>query len=177
MGDLRGIDRATLNSLYRYCFSLTNNEAVAFDLLQDGLEAFLRRAPKDLDSPIPYLRRLLRNRFIDQVRRSKRFPEQSLDPDDEYLLNNTLGIGLQVLENESIASRDLEIIWELLNSDEREILYLWALQGMTAAEIAVQIEVPRNSVLSRIHRLRQKIRRHLGDPTTQHEAGKETGQP
>jgi RNA polymerase sigma-70 factor (ECF subfamily) len=170
-------DQANLNSLYRYCFSLTDNEAAAFDLLQDGLESFLRHAPSDLDAPVPYLRRLLRNRFIDQVRRSKRFPEQSLDQDGEYLLNNTVGIGLQVLENESIARRDLAIVWELLNSDEREILYLWALQGMTAAEIAIQIETPRNTVLSRIHRLRQKMRRHLSDQTTEHEAGKETGQP
>lgn len=160
-------DKPALNELYRYCYSLTNNEASAFDLLQDGLERFLRLDRGDIEAPVAYLRRLMRNHHIDQLRHNHRFPEQSLDETPE----NTLGIGLQVLENETIAAHDLETIWGLLNTTERDILYLWAEQGMTAAEIAVQTDVPRNTVLSRIHRLRLKIRRHFGDALAAREAG------
>ncbi len=161
-------DQATMNELYRYCYSLTSNEAVAFDLLQDGLERFLCRSGRQpIDNPVAYLRRLLRNQFIDQIRHQRRFPQQSLDDTHE----NALGIGLQVLENESIAAHDLAAIWTQLEPGEREILYLWAQQGMTAAEIATQTDTPRNTVLSRIHRLRQKLRRQFGDDGQGAEAG------
>lgn len=156
------LDRATLNELYRYCYSLTGNEASAYDLLQDGLERFLR-LDRAIDAPIPYLRRLLRNLLIDQQRHRQRYPEQSLEDTSDQQLDNTLGIGLQLLENESIAARDLQTIWAVLSAPEREILYLWAQQGMTAAEIATQTDASRNTVLSRIHRLRQKLRRRFGD--------------
>ena len=161
-------DQATMNELYRYCYSLTANEASAFDLLQDGLERFLCQVKRQsIDHPTAYIRRMLRNQFIDQVRHQRSFPQQSLDDTPEH----TLGIGLQVLENESIAAHDLAAIWALLDPREREILYLWAQQGMTAAEIATQTDTPRNTVLSRIHRLRQKLRRRLGDDGQGAEAG------
>lgn len=161
-------DQATLNELYRYCYGLTNNEAAAFDLLQDGLERYLKRCDRRrIDNPVAYLRRLLRNQFIDQLRHTQRFPQQSLDDTPE----STLGIGLKLLEDESIAAHDLQTVWAYLEPREREILYLWAMQGMTAAEIAIECDTPRNTVLSRIHRLRQKLRRHFGDDVTGTEAG------
>ena len=40
---------------------------------------------------------------------------------------------------------------------EREILYYWAIEGMTAQEISRQIDTPRGTVLSRLYRLRKKF--------------------
>ena len=37
---------------------------------------------------------------------------------------------------------DLEIVWQLLDPFEREILYYWAVEEMTAQEISHQIDVP-----------------------------------
>ena len=56
-----------------------------------------------------------------------------------------------------VAQLDLEIIWKELNTVEREVLYYWAIEGMTAQEIADQIDVPRGTVLSRIYRIRKRF--------------------
>ena len=40
------LDREALNRLFRYGCSLTHDEQSAYDLLQDGLEASLRKAPR-----------------------------------------------------------------------------------------------------------------------------------
>ena len=50
--------------MYRYCLALTKHEAAAYDLLQDGLERYLRSAPTDAREPIALLRRILRNRSM-----------------------------------------------------------------------------------------------------------------
>ena len=45
----------------------------------------------------------------------------------------------------------------MLEPLERELLFFWAVEGCTAQEIADRTDSPRGTVLSRIHRLRQKI--------------------
>ena len=93
----------------------------------------------------------MRNRFIDEYRKSARFPEESYDD------NSPVAIDENSLEDIIIAEIDLEIIWKKINTFEREILYYWAIEGMTAQEIAKQIDVPRGTVLSRLYRLRKKF--------------------
>jgi len=45
----------------------------------------------------------------------------------------------------------------LSSTHEREILYYWAVEGMTAAQIATTLDSRRGTVLSRIHRLRTAL--------------------
>lgn len=40
---------------------------------------------------------------------------------------------------------------------ESEVLYYWAIEGMTTQEIADQIDVPRGTVLSRLYRIRKRF--------------------
>ena len=42
--------------------------------------------------------------------------------------------------------------------EEREALFLWAVEGYTAREIAEMCSSPINTVLSRLHRGRRKLR-------------------
>jgi RNA polymerase sigma-70 factor (ECF subfamily) len=64
-----------------------------------------------------------------------------------------------VLEDIVIAEYEVEAIMAILEPLERELLYFWAVEGYTAQEIADWTDSPRGTVLSRIHRLRQKILR------------------
>ena len=144
-----------LNSLYRYGYSLTNNEADAYDLLQDALARFLENKPDHVSSgeAIPYLRRMMRNKFIDQLRRQQRFPLEVLDTVDPQIADSD---DIE-LERIVIAQEMLEQIWSQLVPLERELIHLWAVEGFNAREIAEQLETPRGTILSRIHRLRKKI--------------------
>ena len=51
----------------------------------------------------------------------------------------------------------LERVWGELSAVERETLYFWAVEGMSAREIGLHLEQPRASVLSRLKRTRDRI--------------------
>ncbi len=144
-----------LNRLYRYGVSLTADEALSYDLLQDALEGYLRlHAPLVSTSGVePYLRKAIRNRYIDQIRYQKRHPGESLHDQADSLVSLSMPDPGDVCINRQL----LETILQRLSSQERELLYLWAYQELTAQEIATQLDKPRGTVLSQIHRLRQKI--------------------
>jgi len=150
-------DRPVLQRLYRYGCTLCKDQDDAYDLLHYALEKFLQNpASRKHDSDLAYVRTIMRNRFIDEYRRSNRFPEESYDD------NSAVAIDETSLEDIVIAQTDLEIVWELLDPFDREILYYWAVEEMTAQEISSQIGMPRGTVLSRIYRVRKKIESETG---------------
>ena len=152
-------DRCALNRLYRFAYTLTGDEPSAYDLLQDTVERCLRRPPGPLACPEAYARQVMRNRFIDQSRRRQRSPESGEHDGDIELL----AIDTHCLEQCMISRDQLEVIWSRLDGCEREILYYWAVEGMTAAQIASTTGSRRGTVLSRIHRLRARLRAGIGD--------------
>ena len=147
------LDRPVMQGLFRYGFSLTHDEDTAYDLLQDALEISLRKAPDNAAAATRYVQRIMRNRFIDQYRRDHRHPTVSFDDNDKQ----PVIIDPRVLEDIVIAEHEVESIMAMLEPLERELLFLWAVEGCTAQEIAERTDSPRGTVLSRIHRLRQKI--------------------
>jgi len=155
------LDRPELQGLFRYGFSLTHDEDAAYDLLQDALEISLRKAPENTAAAMCYVQRIMRNRFIDQYRRDRRHPTVSFDDEDR----EPLIIDPRVLEDIVIAEHEVEAIMAMLEPLERELLFLWAVDGCTAQEIADRTDSPRGTVLSRIHRLRQKILRQQAHGT------------
>lgn len=151
-------DQTHLNSLYRYCYSLTAHKEDAYDLLQTSLEKYLKHQNQQNSSPqtTAYVRRIIRNQFIDNARRAKCVPFESLTDENEAST-----IDIQPLDNLFINKERVDQIWELLNTSEREIIFLWAVEGYTAKEISTEINVPRGTILSKIHRLRQKVQKTL----------------
>ena len=152
------LDRDMLQRLYRYGYSLTGDGHKAYDLLQDAIEVALRKSPRDPQSMLSYVRTIMRNRFIDEYRREQRHPVLSLEEQDD----SPVDIDPRVLEEVVIAQHDLDVVIAVLDPMERELLFLWALEGYTAQELADQTGAPRGTVLARLHRLRSKIIRHVG---------------
>jgi len=145
-------DRAALDRAYRYCLALTGHEAAAYDLLQDGLERYLRNV-ENADNPRAMLYRIIHNRFIDTRRTSR----DDLHDDFNALDDQCLSLGFHGLDDMVIAQQELAIIWQGLTPAERELLHLWAVEGYTAQEVAAQLGEPRGTILSRIHRLRRRL--------------------
>lgn len=149
------LDRPALNKLYRYAYSLSGSEDEAYSLLQAGLKQYLEAPTRPpMTASVPYVRQTIRNLFIDQLRRQRRFPEVPVDDVEEQLDPR----GFQSLEDQVVAAIDLELVWSKLEPFEREVLHLWAVEGLSAKEIAVQTGTPRNTILSRISRARKKLR-------------------
>lgn len=143
-----------LNQLFRYGYSLTNNDADAYDLLHGVIEKYLARVDSvPGDRADAYIRQIMRNRFIDEFRREQRFPEDDIEQGD-HLPVDVHPAGPEEL----LVSRELlEQVWNSSDPFERELLYLWAYEALIAREISDQLEVPRGTILSRIHRLRKKL--------------------
>lgn len=139
-----------LQRLFRYGYSLTADESDAYDLLHGAIARTMARGETP-EHPVRYVMRAMRNAHLDRVRRERRVPHVELE-------EGMMDVSEQVLENEAIAAVDLERIWGTLEVEERELLHLWAVEEYTAREIAEQTQTSRNTILSRIHRLRQRLR-------------------
>lgn len=154
-------DRDNLNRLYRYCRCLSDQDSDAFDLLQTAMERVVRKPPRNPDAQIGYAMRTIRNVYIDQLRSKTRVQFEPFDED-----NTALDFDLASLESIVLDRSELEEVWSEMTVVEREILFLWAVEGYSTDEVASHLDKPRNTVLSIIHRMRQRLRNRFGDVRT-----------
>lgn len=161
-------DRPALDRLFRYAFTLCGDEQASFDLLQDTLQRCLEKPANALTCPEAFARRVMRNRFIDLHRRDSASPLQAA-PDSDIEL---IAIDTHSLEDVIMSRDELEKVWEQLQPIDREILYYWAIEELSASEIAVQMGSRRGTILSRIHRLRTRLQAAFPQGQTTSEGGR-----
>jgi RNA polymerase sigma-70 factor (ECF subfamily) len=140
---------------FRYALSLTHDRSRAEDLVQDAWTSLLER---DDGYHAGYLFATIRNRFIDQSRRLRLV---SLAPLDEAEAHE----GDEPPRDEEAIVTDRATIRQALSRlgpDEREALYLFAVEGYGLGEIARLTGRPEGTVSSLVTRARQRIRRAFG---------------
>lgn len=150
-----------LQQLFRYGCALTTDAQQAHDLLQDAIESCLRQPPHKQAAIMSYVRTIMRNRFIDNARHQQRFPQDTLE--EEQI---AIDMDVRMLEDIVIDEAELDNLWGLLDPLEREILFLWAVEEYSTTEIASQMDIPRGTILSRIHRLRKRLQDQRNDIST-----------
>lgn len=140
---------------YRFAHSLTHNADQAEELLQEAWFQILRRGGPWHRG---YLFATIRNRFIDQYRRMEllrplplngELDGQVVDEGDRFVFPD----GPMSLANGVAGALSK------LGPEERAVLFLAAVEGMTAQAIADLLEWPRGTVLSMIFRARKKLQR------------------
>jgi RNA polymerase sigma-70 factor (ECF subfamily) len=144
--------REQLDQLYRYGITLARDRDAAYDLLQAALLSYLEQPAQSVAAPIDYLRRSMRNAAIDKMRSEERRYWESIDESDEVI-----DIDMRSFEQVMVDRSDIERVWRVLTIPEREVMFLWAVEGFTVDEIAQQIGVSRGTLLSRLHRLRKRV--------------------
>ena len=144
-----------LNRAYRYALSLTHDEDEARDLVQDASLSVARRG-----GPwhAGYVLTAVRNRFLDLRRRPAIFDR---DADETALGDPDNGSAPDSVA--PFAADALQGALGHLREDEREVLFLHAVEGLTASEIGALTERPRGTVLSLLHRTKKKLRARLGE--------------
>ena len=176
-----------LDTLYRVAHRLTRDPERAGDLVQETfLRAFRSREGFDLQEHgmRPWLLRILRNLHLSRVDREKRQPVavdgEVLDSlnatgdtagappesdDDEAPHAGPLeleGTGLAALRiNPDELDERLKKALEHLQEEYQMVLLLWAVEDLTYKEIAEVLDVPIGTVMSRLHRARQKLSAQL----------------
>lgn len=148
------INRSELNRLFRYALALGASEPDAADLVQETLEKTLLHFSGSESIKEKWMRKTLRNKHIDQLRRLQRFQHFELDTVDEQ---EVYALDTDSLEDLMIKKGEFKDCWDLLKQSEREVVYLWAIEGYTAAEIGEQMDCSRNTILSKIHRIKIRL--------------------
>lgn len=161
-------DQRQLNRLYQYAMTLARQPADAYDLLHTCLERFLSTSDTlEVKQPEAYMRRLIRNRFIDQYRYDQRWDTTSLDTEEGFPA--AIDFSIQTLEELHIQRDELERIWAAICPLDRDILYHWAVLGYTTQETADALELAKGTLLSRIHRLRKSFQSKQHTKEDRHE--------
>lgn len=153
MSTVESLIEAEIPGLRRYARALSGDAALADDLVQDCLERALGglgRWRRD-GNPRPWLFTILRNVWIDELRRRRSRPEQG--GQDEAIEASPTPPG----QLDRLVVRDLGAALALLAPEQREAVLLVGLEGMSYAQVAELTGVPLGTVMSRLKRGRDRL--------------------
>ena len=138
-------------NLRRYARALVGDRDGADDLVQDTLERAVRKfhlwRPGDLRA---WLFSIMHNVFINQLKARKIAPEVEID-------EATIAAPIPTVT--SVDVLDLQRALQNLAPEQREVLLLVALEDMTYAEVSTSLGIPIGTVMSRLSRGRERLRR------------------
>lgn len=151
---------------YRLALQLLGDSDDAMDVAQDAMLRFFTHIDRfDIRRPVlPWVFSIVHNRVRDFQRRRRRRPgDYAGDPVD---VSEVPLAAPGVDPEQALGRRELQRrIWKglaALSTDHRRVLVLRDYQDLSYDEIATVLEVPRGTVMSRLHRARRALARHLG---------------
>jgi len=152
-----------LDMLYRVARRMTRDSHRAEDLVQ---ETFLRafRSADDFDLQEfgirPWLIRIMHNLHVSRGQREKRQP---MSLEDEHL--DTAAVTVESTGNANWEGMDehLKKAFESLPEEYQTAMQLWAIEELSYKEIADSLDIPLGTVMSRLHRARQRLSEQLKD--------------
>ena len=152
---------AHIDALYGYAMTLTRDTTEAEDLVQ---ETYLRATsavnqPPGNGNLKAWLFVIMRNAWLNQIRHRQsgpRFVELEMDDKADDARGNPHVVYLRKLEREQVR----EAIQKLPEA-YREIVVLRDIEGFTYQEIAMVLDCPAGTVMSRLGRARARLRASL----------------
>ncbi len=164
-----------IDSVYRMAMHLARNPEDASDLVQDTyLKAFKAEGRFELREAgvKPWLFKILHNTFYTRVNRKNREPmlsdDLSYQPGGDGDPNEAgPAWDLQHLDWEQVDDRLKKAI-EDLPEHYREVLLLWAVEGLKYREVAEVLDVPLGTVMSRLYRARSILTESLSSLAAEH---------
>lgn len=155
-----------LDMLYRIARRLTRDEATAEDLVQ---ETYLRalRSYQTFDLKEfgirPWLLRILHNLHTTRYQREKRQPQGIDDAQLQAIAETTENQNGPVDKTRLWDGMDEQLVRavESLPDEYQSVILLWAIDELSYKEIAEALDVPIGTVMSRLHRARQRLSEQL----------------
>lgn len=149
---LEALLKAWQKRLWALACSLTNRD-VAHDVLQESMCA-IARGIRGLEDPAcfkSWAYRIVSNKSRDWIRANDR----------RHRLESSVSEASFVEEDDSVVDRIdcLQVGLSALPADQRGILKLFYLEGMSVSEIAVVLSIPEGTVKSRLFTARGKLKR------------------
>jgi RNA polymerase sigma factor (sigma-70 family) len=153
---------AALPRLRRFARSLTGNRQDGDDLMQTTVERALERGlPEGVDA-LPWLFKVCKNLWIDEQRaravRIKAAQTRELD-EEPSVSGEAVALG-------ELGLREVERALEELPAEQRAVIALVAVEGLSYREAAEVLETPIGTVMSRLARARAALAERLGGRST-----------
>lgn len=156
------------DKVFRYFYSRIENRALAEDLTSQTFIKFLDKIEQFDEkkaSVVTWLFTIAKNLLIDYFRSSTakaaknkndiEDAEEFIDPSNPG--NKDLETFVQSVRNKKIVDKELEI----LNEDERLLIFLKYTQDLSYEEIAKEVDSSVNAVGVKLHRIVNKLRNHM----------------
>ena len=144
-------------AIRRFAFALTGARDDADDLLQNTLVRVLDRdLPDDVDL-LKWCFRICRNLWIDEYRARKVRRQAANDPEirSEQIVD---GAGAMV---DHVRLHEVNQAMDMLPREQRAIISLVALEGMSYKDVASTLDIPLGTVMSRLARARATLSQRL----------------
>jgi RNA polymerase sigma-70 factor (ECF subfamily) len=145
-------------NLRRYARALVGDRDGADDLVQDTLERAVRKfhlwKPGDLRA---WLFSIMHNVFVNQLKARKVAPEVEIDEE-------TIAARIPTANSSDVL--DLQRALGTLAPEQREVVLLVALEDMTYADVSRALGIPIGTVMSRLSRGREKLRKTMDGGAT-----------
>ena len=154
-----------LDLLYRIARRLTRDPVWAEDLVQETYVRALRaRESFELqDHGIrPWLLRIMHNVHVSRAERESRQPA-AMEDDQLESSARLAGSAPTPYDQTSFQGMDEQLVKaiETLAPEYQVVLVLWAVEELSYKEIAAAVDIPIGTVMSRLHRARQRLSEQL----------------
>lgn len=140
-------------NLRRFARALVGNQDDGDDLVQATLEKLIVKGVPESANLKPWAFRVCRNLRIDEIRSAE--VRSRLDP--QYVGHDHLYEDGEKTVMSHIMFKEVTEVMETLPVDQKAALALVALEGYSYAEAAETLDVSIGTIMSRVHRARQKL--------------------
>ena len=143
--------------LYRFALSLCRNPDDALDLAQNAFHKLVGNSAtiKDDTKVKSWLFTVTYREFLDQYRKSQRFPSTPLDLVAEPRQENAKAPG------NSVDATEMMTVLGAMDEKFRAPLTLFYIESFSYREIAEVLEIPIGTVMSRLRRGKDRLRQQL----------------
>ena len=149
------------SSVYSFAFRRMNDASLADEVVNDTLHQAWISANTftGQSSPKTWLLGIAKNKILDALRSKGRLEARTQDTseeDQQAFADTTPGAYAQLLVKQK--SQHLSQCFDDLPPEQRACMHLSFVEGMTLAEIAQVMTIPANTVATRIHHAKRKLR-------------------
>lgn len=141
------------DSMFRVAFRLTSNRTLARELVQETYLSAWKSISglKDQDKMRGWLFAILRNQYSKLIRKEARSAQTTEHLDAVAVYEKPVDPTKKVVQSAI----------EQLDENHKLPLLLVSMEGMSVEQAAAALGIPRGTVLSRLHRAREKLKRIL----------------
>lgn len=163
--------RRVQRPVFGLCLRLLATEAEAKEVAQESfLRAYQNLHRYDETRAFDlWVLAIARNLCLDLLRRRQKLRTDDVDDHRDTLPSREPSQEERVIEGE--VRKSLEAAMELLSVDDREVLALYYVQRRTTKEIAEVMGVAPGTIMARLFRAREKLRKHMAAAETSQEEG------